>query len=147
MVDGPGVRTTIFCSGCPLHCEGCHNKSIWSPDKGIPLTDEMLKGILNSIAPEYITGATMCGGEPLAEYNIAGTQAILEAIRKTYGNSKSIMLYTGYLFEEIPERIKNLVDIVIDGKYDMTKPTTKRFRGSDNQKMWVKKDGLWKEGI
>lgn len=53
------------------------------------------------------------------------------------------MVWTGYTFEEIPERVKKLVDIIMDGKYDECNPTTKRFRGSDNQIMWTKKCGIW----
>ena len=143
MVDGPGVRTTVFCSGCPHHCEGCHNKSIWSPTKGKLLTEEDIKCILHSIEPNHIHGVTLCGGEPLAPYNIKGMYSIICAIRERFGDTKTIWVYTGYLFEEVPDYIKNSVDYIMDGRYEKDLPTKKPFRGSDNQSFYVKKDGIW----
>lgn len=143
MVDGPGIRTTVFCSGCPHHCVGCQNKSVWSPTKGEPLTNDIIENILNSITPNHITGVTLCGGEPLAPYNIEGMYSIICAIRERFGNTKTIWVYTGYLFEEVPDYIKDSVDYIMDGKYEKDNPTKKPFRGSDNQHYYEKKDGQW----
>ena len=143
MVDGPGIRTTVFCSGCPHHCVGCQNKSVWSPAKGEPLTNDTIESILSSIEPNHITGVTLCGGEPLAPYNIDGMYSIICAIRERFGNTKTIWVYSGYLFEEVPDYIKDSVDYIMDGKYEKDNPTKKPFRGSDNQRMFKKVADGW----
>ena len=147
MINGEGVRCSLWVSGCGHGCRGCFNQRAWSYNYGEVFTDEHLDRIIKDLARKQIKGLSILGGVPLDPQNIDGVIKIILKVRSVYGDDKNIWLWTGYLFEEIPERIKNLVDIVIDGKYDMSKPTTKRFRGSDNQRMWVKKDGLWKEEI
>lgn len=143
MIDGPGIRTTVFCSGCPHRCENCHNQSVWSPSKGKLLTEVDIERILRSIEPDHIHGVTLCGGEPLAPYNIDGMYSIICAIRERFASTKTIWVYTGYLFEEVPDYIKDSVDYIMDGKYEKDNPTKKPFRGSDNQCLYVKKDGIW----
>lgn len=111
--------------------------------KGEPLTNDTIESILHSIEPKHITGVTLCGGEPLAPYNIEGMYSIISAIREHFGNTKTIWVYTGYLFEEVPDYIKDSVDYIMDGKYEKDNPTKKPFRGSDNQRMFKKAAGGW----
>ena len=141
--EGPGIRVAVWVSGCPHHCVGCQNKSVWSPAKGEPLTNDTIESILSSIEPNHITGVTLCGGEPLAPYNIEGMYSIICAIRERFGNTKTIWVYTGYLFEEVPDYIKDSVDYIMDGKYEKDSPTKKPFRGSDNQRMFKKVADGW----
>lgn len=143
MLNGGGVRCSLWVSGCSHGCRGCFNQKAWSYNYGQEFTAETLDLILEDLSRPFIKGLTVLGGEPLDKENIDTVEYVLEKVRDCFGNKKDIVLYTGYLFEEIPEKIKKLVDIVIDGKYDMNQPTTKRYRGSDNQRMWVKKDNIW----
>lgn len=107
------------------------------------MTEVDIERILRSIEPDHIHGVTLCGGEPLAPYNIDGMYSIICAIRERFGNTKTIWVYTGYLFEEVPDYIKNSVDYIMDGKYEKDNPTKKPFRGSDNQCLYAKEDGIW----
>lgn len=143
MLNGTGIRCSLWVSGCSHGCRGCFNQKAWSYSYGSEFTEELLGNILKDLSRPFISGLTVLGGEPLDKENITTVQYVLERVRAEFGGKKDIVLYTGYLFEEIPEKIKKLVDIVIDGKYDVSQPTTKCFRGSDNQIMWSKRNDTW----
>jgi len=143
LVNGDGVRTTLWVSGCSHHCAGCFNQKSWSYSYGNPFSDEDLSRVLADMGRPFIRGLSILGGEPLDPYNINGVTKVIDRVREEFGDSKSIMVWTGYLFEDVDISIKKKVDIIMDGKYDKDKPTNKIFRGSDNQRMWVKIDGEW----
>lgn len=141
--EGLGIRVAVWVSGCPHHCRGCFNAHYFDPKKGTPFSEKHLDKILQDLDNSYIDGISLLGGEPLAPYNIEGMYSIICAIRERFGNTKTIWVYTGYLFEEVPDYIKDSVDYIMDGKYEKDNPTKKPFRGSDNQCLYVKKDGIW----
>ena len=143
MLNGTGVRCSLWVSGCSHGCRGCFNQKAWSYSYGSTFTQQVLDDILNDLSRPFITGLTILGGEPLDKQNLDTVEYVLKAVRTKFGETKDIVLYTGYLFEEVDEKIKKLVDIIIDGKYDVSQPTSKCFRGSDNQVMWSKKDNIW----
>lgn len=145
LVNGEGVRCSLWVSGCNHMCKGCFNKKAWSFSYGSEFLPEQMEKLIQDMSKPFIDGLTILGGEPLDPKNIDKVVDILSAIRDTFGNKKDIMIYTGYTFQEVPDRIKNLVDIIMDGRYDESLPTTRRFRGSDNQIMWVKKEDVWKK--
>lgn len=143
MLNGTGVRCSLWVSGCSHGCRGCFNQKAWSYSYGEKFTEDSLNSILKDLSRPFIKGLTILGGEPLDKENIDTVEYVLERVRTMFGDKKDVVLYTGYVFEEIPEKIKKLVDIIIDGKYDVSQPTTKCFRGSDNQRMWSKINDTW----
>lgn len=142
-VNGKGVRTCLWVSGCPHRCVGCFNRRFWAFDSGNPFTEEDMEALLKDLGRSFITGLTLLGGEPLAPENIEGVIKVILRVRAVYGDTKDIMLYTGYTFDQVPQRILDLVDVILDGKYEKDNPTKKPFRGSDNQHYYEKKDGQW----
>lgn len=142
-VNGEGVRTCLWVSGCPHRCVGCFNRRFWAFDSGNPFTEDDMKALLKDLGRSFITGLTLLGGEPLAPENIEGVIQVILRVRAVYGDTKNILVYTGYTFDQVPQRILDLVDMIIDGKYEKDNPTKKPFRGSDNQHYYEKKGGQW----
>lgn len=142
-VNGKGVRTCLWVSGCPHRCVGCFNRRFWAFDSGNPFTEDDMNALLKDLGRSFITGLTLLGGEPLAPENIEGVIQVILRVRVVYGDTKNILVYTGYTFDQIPQRVLDLVDMIIDGKYEKDLPTKKPFRGSDNQHYYEKKDGQW----
>ncbi len=140
-VNGNGVRTAVFVSGCNLHCEGCFNSGAWSFNAGHELSLELINKIMDSIEPEYISGLSILGGEPLDLKNQPGVAYLIEEFRERFGNSKTIWLWTGYEYDNIPLDEDTLyiisnVDVIVDGpfiadKKDLNLP----YRGSSNQRI------------
>lgn len=143
LINGEGVRCSLWVSGCSHGCRGCFNQKAWSYSYGKPFTDENVEQVLKDLSRPFVKGLTVLGGEPLDPQNIHNVKNLIEKVRDVYGSSKDIMVYTGYTFEEVPLYIKNLVDIIVDGKYEINNPTTKPFRGSDNQRLWTKTASGW----
>ncbi|MCC5410017.1 ribonucleotide reductase of class III (anaerobic) [Escherichia phage vB_EcoM_3A1_SA_NWU] len=143
LINGEGVRCSLWVSGCSHGCRGCFNQKAWSYSYGEPFTHENVEQVLKDLSRPFVKGLTILGGEPLDPQNIYNVKSLIEKVRDVYGSSKDIMVYTGYTFEEVPLYIKNLVDIIVDGKYEINNPTTKPFRGSDNQRLWTKTASGW----
>lgn len=143
LINGEGVRCSLWVSGCSHGCRGCFNQKAWSYSYGKPFTHENVEQVLKDLSRPFVKGLTILGGEPLDPQNIYNVKNLIEKVRGVYGSSKDIMVYTGYTFEEVPLYIKNLVDIIVDGKYEINNPTTKPFRGSDNQRLWTKTASGW----
>lgn len=141
--NGPGVRVSLWVSGCPHKCEGCHNAELFNYKAGTEFTPETMQQLVNLVKDDKITGLSILGGEPLCPENIITVATICRTIR-TF-TSKSIWIWTGYdilnykndnkILSSIIEN--NLFDVVIDGPYNKDKPTKKPFRGSDNQRMFA----------
>ena len=142
IVDGPGLRTTVYSAGCTHHCHNCHNPQSWSIDNGIktPVQD-ILRTILSNNE-----NVTFSGGDPFMQ--ISGFAELAELI-KTHSN-KTICCYTGYTYEKlllIPNAINLLknIDVLIDGPFiDSLKDETLLFRGSSNQRIIDVKSSLLK---
>lgn len=147
MVDGIGVRNSLYVTGCLFNCIGCYNKSIQNFNNGEPFTEELHNKIINDLAPSQIDGLTLLGGEPFLNLNIINP--LVKDIRKTYGNSKTIWSWTGFAWEELLEIIQikdpdsemikeylyNL-DILVDGRFEQeTFELGLTFRGSKNQRI------------
>jgi len=138
LVNGEGIRFTIFMSGCIHECDGCHNKESWNYNNGMEYNDE---SILDMIEENFllITGITLSGGDPL--YQLNNTKEFLKKFKKDKRfKDLSVWLYTGYNFADIPAGITQYVDVIIDGKYDKSLPPI-AWRGSNNQKLWRKING------
>lgn len=98
IADGPGVRVSLFVSGCRHHCKGCFNKETWDFDYGMPYTKETEDEIIRLLAPSYIQGLTLLGGEPFEPENQKELAGLLKRVRETYPD-KDIWCYTGYLYD------------------------------------------------
>lgn len=139
--NGEGARVSIFVAGCKHHCEGCFNKESWKFNAGKEFTDFDMADILAMLRDDGIEGLSVLGGEPLEERNIDTVVYICKTVKEHYPE-KSIWLWTGFqLHQKIHHEVMKYVDVVIDGKYDASKPTNKPYRGSDNQNLWRKEYG------
>ena len=139
MVNGPGLRTVVWVSGCEHHCPNCHNPETWDKDSELAKewSKEAEKELFKSIKPDYISGVTFSGGDPLAPYNRVGVLRIIKKIRHKFGDKKSIWVYTGYTFEEV-SGIAGLdnIDVLVDGEFkEQYKSRDIMWRGSTNQRL------------
>ncbi|MDD6102725.1 MAG: anaerobic ribonucleoside-triphosphate reductase activating protein [Clostridiales bacterium] len=145
VANGPGIRTSLFVSGCTHHCKNCFNAKTWDFNYGEPFTDRQIDDIITSLMPEYVNGFTLLGGEPFEPVNQKGILPLLRRIKKELP-SKSIWIFTGYLFDReiigemvgnIPEteEILKLTDVIIDGRFvEELKNLNLKFKGSSNQR-------------
>lgn len=137
LVNGKGVRVTLFVSGCNHGCRGCYNKSTWNPKSGKPFDERVQNDLLRMLGDPRIRGLSLSGGDPLHERNLSDIRKLIERVRRELPD-KDIWMWTGYKFEDLdPVRreIVNMVDVLIDGKFEENNPTNKPFRGSDNQRL------------
>lgn len=146
VANGPGVRVSLFVSGCTHRCKGCFNQEAWDFNYGEKFTDEHLDKILGHLKPDYIKGFSLLGGEPFEPSNQKVLCDVVDKIKKTYPD-KSIWCYTGYDFEKdllsgrlcdkkITMKMLNNIDILVDGKFIEEKKNLKlRFKGSENQRI------------
>ena len=139
---GTGVRVSVFVSGCPHHCPGCFNPETWDYDYGKPFDDSVIMEILEYLKPDYISGLSVLGGEPLAVQNRKTVLRLLKIVKK-YSPDKSIWVYTGYVLEDLlaegDETILNifeLIDVLVDGPFvQELKDVSLPFKGSSNQRI------------
>lgn len=96
--NGPGVRISLFVSGCTHRCKNCFNEEAWDFNYGKPFTGENIDQILEYLAPDYIWGLTLLGGEPFERSNQQGLLPLLRKVRERYPN-KTIWCFSGYLFD------------------------------------------------
>lgn len=140
IANGPGIRTSLFVSGCSNHCEGCFNPETWNPNYGMTFTDETIKEIIDSI-DDNIEGISILGGDPLEKYNLNGVKKLIEEFRKKFGHNKTIWLWSGYTIENIIsdkdkwETVKD-IDVLVEGPFILAKRDLKlQYRGSSNQRI------------
>ena len=147
IANGPGVRVTLWVSGCSLRCKGCHNPQTWDFNAGKPFNQDALNELLAALDKSYVQGLTLSGGNPLD----SGPEilSICKQVKEKFP-TKDIWLYSGYTFEEINDKavgefILEYVDAVVDGPYiEEQRNIALKFRGSDNQHIWERgEDGLW----
>ena len=136
VANGPGVRVSLFVSGCRNHCKGCFNPETWDFSYGQPFTKETEDEIIEALRPSWIQGLSILGGEPMEPENEAALIPFLERVRAELPG-KDIWLYSGYRFEMLHERdILVLVDVLVDGPFDeKEKDAGLAFRGSRNQRI------------
>lgn len=145
IANGPGIRTSLFVSGCRHACKGCFNKEIWDFNTGKVFTEETIQEILMLLSKDFIKGLSLLGGEPLDPKNQESIYKLVVACKKHYPN-KSIWCYSGYTYEYIMQKmcgtlpytqgILSLIDVLVDGKFiEDLKDLKLQFRGSANQRV------------
>ena len=136
VANGPGVRVSLFVSGCRNHCRGCFNPETWDFSYGQPFTKETEDEIIKALRPSWIQGLSILGGEPMEPENEAALIPFLERVKSELPD-KDIWLYSGYRFEALRGRkILALADVLVDGPFDEKKKDAGlAFRGSRNQRI------------
>ena len=144
MRNGDGLRVTLFVSGCTHHCKNCQNPETWDLKSGILFDKNAEDEIFEQLNQDYISGITFTGGDPLNESNRFNIQQLVNKIKALYP-TKTIWLYTGYVFEDLINlsasdiALKDIlegVDVLIDGRYDETlRNINLKWRGSSNQRI------------
>ena len=139
VTNGPGIRTTLFVSGCTHNCEGCFNKEQQDFNYGNKFTKETEDEFIQLTKNKQIKGVNILGGEPMQQIMDDTLLNLLKRIKLE--TDKPIWLWSGYNFEEIvnnPKRLEILreVDVLIDGKFQADKRDIMlKYRGSSNQRV------------
>lgn len=137
--NGPGIRSSVFLSGCSFRCPGCWNPSSWSSRNGAPVTDEWIEEAVENLSHESISGLSILGGEPFE--NLQAATLLAKKTREAYGDGKNIWIWSGYTFEQImkdPKKFEllKLCDVLVDGRFVLgLRDITLKFRGSLNQRI------------
>ncbi len=146
IANGEGVRVSLFVSGCTNHCEHCFQPQTWAFDYGQPFTGETEGRILELLAPDYINGLTLLGGEPFEPENQRALLPFLRRVKAAYPG-KNIWAFSGFTYEELlsegsyprceaTDEILSLLDVLVDGRFvEALKNISLRFRGSSNQRL------------
>lgn len=142
IANGPGVRVSLFVSGCRNHCPGCFNPETWDFNFGEPFTKKTEKEIIKALRPSWIQGLSILGGDPMEPENQRTLLPLLKRI-KVMLSDKDVWLYTGYTYEQIRDaEILKWIDVLVDGPFiEAEKDITLTFRGSRNQRIIPLKKG------
>ena len=146
IANGEGVRVSLFVSGCTRHCKNCFNQIAWDFHYGKPFTHAMEEELLEALAPYYIAGLSLLGGDPFEPVNQRGLLPFVKRFKARYP-SKNVWCYTGYTYEngtlaeeyartEATEELLSLIDVLVDGPFvEELKDIRLKFRGSSNQRV------------
>jgi anaerobic ribonucleoside-triphosphate reductase activating protein len=147
IANGPGVRVSLFVSGCTHRCPGCFNEIAWDFGYGEPFTKETEQELLEALAPDYIKGLSLLGGEPFEPQNQGPLVGFLRKMRETYPQ-KTVWCYSGYTLEQlqgdqpcrarcdVTDEMLEMLDVLVDGRFVLEKKNIRlRFRGSENQRL------------
>ena len=164
IANGEGVRVSLFVSGCTHRCKGCFNVEAQAFDYGEPFTREVEDRLLAALEPDYITGLTLLGGEPMEPLNQRVLVPFLKRFRAKFGDAKTLWVYTGCLLEdlrgrcawvredlssfdsywrtEVTDDFLAMTDVLVDGPFvEALKDISLKFRGSSNQRIINMKTG------
>ena len=158
IANGPGVRVSLFVSGCRHHCKDCFNPETWEFSYGEPFDEAAIDKILAMLTPAYIRGITYLGGEPFEPENQKTLVGLLRKVRESYPE-KNIWCYTGYLYDEqllnnsrarceYTDEMLSMIDVLVDGEFvEALKDIRLVFRGSSNQRVIDVKKSLGQNEI
>ena len=153
VANGPGVRISLFVSGCTHHCKGCFNEEAWDFKYGKVFTKTEEDEIIEYLKNDFVSGITILGGEPFEYVNQEGILPLLKRVRKEFPN-KSIWVFSGYLFDkditgkmlkdyDVTKELLNYIDVIVDGKFELEKKNLRlKFRGSSNQRIIDVKESI-----
>ena len=146
IANGEGVRVSLFVSGCTHHCKNCFNAETWDFNYGKPFTKEVEDSLISDLAPGYIDGLSLLGGEPFEPQNQKVLLPFLKRVKERYPD-KTVWCYTGYLFDselrsesrarcEYTDEMLSLIDVLVDGEFvQALYDISLQFRGSSNQRI------------
>ncbi len=146
IANGEGVRVSLFVSGCTNHCEHCFQPQTWDFAYGQPFTTDTETELLNLLAPSYIRGLTLLGGEPMEPSNQAALLPFVRRVRAQYPE-KDIWCFSGFTYEEltknghyantdVTDELLSMIDVLVDGRYiEALHDISLLFRGSSNQRI------------
>jgi len=146
IANGEGVRVTLFVSGCTNRCPGCFQPQTWDFSYGQPFTAETEEKLLEMLAPAYINGLTLLGGDPFEPQNQRALLPFLRRVRERYPQ-KNIWAFSGFTWEElhtegshprceVTDEMLSYIDVLVDGRFvEELKDIRLRFRGSSNQRI------------
>lgn len=136
MLNGDGLRTVLWVAGCSHGCKNCHNPVTWDICGGIPFDEAAKKELFEALEPDYISGITFSGGDPLHMQNRGEVGELIKEIREKYPN-KTIWVYTGYTWDEVKDLpYLKLADVLVDGPFvEELKDVTLHWKGSANQRV------------
>lgn len=156
--NGPGVRVSLYVSGCRNHCKGCFNRETWDFDYGEKFTEEVENKIINGLKPDYISGFTLLGGDPFEPENARELAPFMKRLRAAYPD-KSFWCFTGYDLDaellsgkqadlsDVMDMLGTL-DVLVDGRFvEEKKDLNLRFRGSSNQRIILVKPTLERDEV
>lgn len=157
IANGPGVRVSLFVSGCTHKCKGCFNPETWDFDYGNKFTEKVERDLLYYCKKSYIRGISILGGEPLHPENAIVVSRIIHNFKCEFPE-KDVWLYSGYTYEYILDYINknidnnltfaykyilNMIDVLVDGPFiEDLKNLNLRFRGSSNQRLIYMKETM-----
>ena len=156
--NGPGVRVSLYVSGCRNRCKGCFNPETWDFAYGKPFTKEVEDSIIKALSPDYIMGFTLLGGDPFEPENAKVLAPFMKRLRAQYPE-KSFWCFTGYDFErdlltgrlgdfEDVMTILHTLDVLVDGRFEEElKDLNAKFKGSTNQRTILVKQSLEKDEV
>ena len=169
IANGPGIRVSLFVSGCRHGCKGCFNREAWDFDYGAPFGEAEIKLILEACDKSYIEGLTLLGGEPFEPENRRGLIELCRRFRERF-HDKTIWCYSGFVFDrellsesiaqpDTARELLSLIDVLVDGRFvESLKSPALMFRGSSNQRIidvsrsleageTVLLDGVWERTV
>lgn len=144
MLNGTGLRTVLWVSGCEHNCPGCHNPQTHAFDSGIKFNQDALDEIIFKSDHNYIEGLTLSGGDPLNPHNVPEVLNIVKEFKIKFPD-KNVWACTGFTYEQLIKmsdsdtnykEILSLIDVLVDGRFvEKLKDSTLHFRGSSNQRI------------
>lgn len=146
IANGTGCRTVLFVSGCRNACKGCFQPQTWDFGYGEPFDETVQQEILDSLAPDYIAGITLLGGEPFEPENQKELVPFMRKVVAQYPK-KNVWAFTGYIYNkdlvaggrrhtEDTDELLSMIDVLVDGPFCVElKDITLKFRGSSNQRI------------
>lgn len=146
IANGPGVRVSLFVSGCTHHCKNCFNEIAWDFNFGKPFTEDTQDELIEALSPRFIAGLSVLGGEPFEPENQRALLPFIKRVKEKFP-SKNIWAYSGYLFDaellnesrarcEVTDELLSLIDVLVDGRFvEEEKDLMLKFKGSANQRI------------
>ena len=129
MLNGDGLRVVLWTAGCTHCCDGCHNPETWDVASGIEFDNAAEEELFEALSQEHISGITFSGGDPLHPFNRETVLRLAKKVKETYPN-KTVWLYTGFLWEEVKDKIElDYIDVLLDGEF--------KKELNDNNLLWV----------
>ena len=136
MLNGDGLRVVLWTAGCTHCCDGCQNPETWDVASGIEFDEGAERELFDDLAPDYVSGITFSGGDPLHPFNREEVLRLAKKVKETYPN-KTVWLYTGFLWEEVKDNIDlSNIDVLVDGEFvKELNDNNLKWVGSSNQRI------------